>query len=421
MNPRGLLLGAGALLLCGNQALADELHEGTSLADTIGISGSLRAGHWSSSMNFDQRKDLGAGALWLTAAPRLADNVSAKFDGWTMGDHNQSASKHYNRVREGYINLNAGNTDFRLGKQIVTWGRADKLNPTNNLTPRDYTLLAVEDEDQRSGGYAAKATYNFSDWSLTGIWLPQFRPNALPLPSLPGVNFREHLEQRQGAALKVEQTGNAVDWSLSYYSGPDLNPDIGIDSVGGSGVNLRLDHHRMRVLGADAATVVGRYALRAEAAYTSTADSDGTDPLLKNSMFHLVAGGDRTFFEYLNINLQYYARYVQQFIDPSTIGDVVTRSIATREALLSNQYARFQHGVTFRISDKWMNETLEGEISGITSFTRRDYVLKPKLAYSFSDSWKGSLGANLFRGEQNSYYGPLKNISNVFTELKYGF
>ncbi len=421
MKLRHMLPGLAALMLVAHAVGAEESVDGPSFAERLAVSGSVRASHWSSSMSMDQRHDIGAGALWLKAMPRFGDNASAVFEGWTMGDQDLRDTQRHNRVREAYVNLSAGSADLRVGKQIVSWGRADKLNPTDNLTPRDYTSLVVEDDDQRGGSYAAKASYNFSDWSLTGIWLPQFRPNVLPVPSTPGVNFRENIVQRQGGALKLEQTGNAVDWSLSYYNGLDLNPDIGIDSVGSGGVNLRLDHHRVQVLGADAATVVGRYALRAELAYTRTADRDGQDPLLRNPMFHLVAGGDRTFFEYLNVNLQYYVRYVEHYLDASSISDVALRSIALQEALLTNQYARVQQGITFRISDKWLDETLEGEIAGIASFTRRDYVLKPKLVYSTNDAWKGSLGANLFRGEENSFYGRLKDNSTVFVELKYSF
>jgi hypothetical protein len=421
MKSRKALLWLPALLLSTNVAFADAIDDHVAMLDRLAISGSIRASHWSSSMDFDQRKGLAAGALWLKAAPRLGDNASLQFEGWTAGDRDQTDTRRYNRVREGYFNLTVGDTDFRFGKQIITWGRADKLNPTDNLTPRDYTLFVADDADQRSGSYAAQATVNVGGYALSGIWLPQFRPNILPTPSLPGVTFRESIEQRQGGAVKLERTGDAVDWSLSYYSGLDLNPDIAIDAIGMNGVNLRLDHHRVQVVGADAATVVGRYALRAEAAYTRTPDRDGQDPLLRNSMFHLVAGGDRTFFEYLNINLQYYARIVQHFVDPASINDSALRSIAIQESLLTNQYASFQQGLTFRVSDKWLDETLEGEVSGMAAFARRDYVLKPKLVYAFDDSWKGSLGAVLYRGVADSYYGRLKDLSTIYIELKYSF
>lgn len=416
------MLVLAGVLLHSNAGWADEnAPDQQEVFQALGFSGSVRAGYWSSSMNLDGREDISSRALWLKAEPKLGDNAGLVLEGWLMNADATRGDAHPRKLREGYLNLSSDNVDLRIGKQIIVWGKADKINPTDNLSPRDYTLLVPEDDDQRSGAYAAKVTYNFNYWSLTGIWLPEFRPNVLPTPHVSGISFSGIIPQGQGGGIKVEQSGKAIDWSVSYYNGFDLNPDLSVDSVSGSGLNLRLDHHRVSVFGVDAATVVGRYALRAEAAYTHTEDSDGLNPFVKNPHFHFVAGGDRTFFEYLNINLQYYARYVSRYQDPTAVSDPALRTVAIQAAVLINQFDRYQHGMSFRVSNKWMNETLEGEIAGITSFTRRDYVLKPKLIYSINDSWKGSLGANLFRGEDNSFYGRLKDNSSVFMEAKYSF
>ncbi len=415
-----LVLG-GVLLNCHTGWADENRPDRQELIQRLGVSGSVRGSYWSSSMNLDGRNDLPSDALWLKAEPKLGNNAGLVLEGWVMNEDATRGDGHQRKLREGYVNMTDDNADLRIGKQIIVWGRADKINPTDNLSPRDFTLLVPEDDDQRTGAYAAKATYHFNDWSLTGVWLPEFRPNVLPLPHTPGLNFSERIPQGQGGAIKAEQSGKAIDWSVSYYNGLDLNPDLSLGSVSNSGLSLRLDHHRIDVFGADAATVIGRYALRTEVAYTRTEDNNGQDPFVKNPFYYLVAGGDRTFFEYLNVNLQYYARYVSNYQDPSTLNNFALRTIAIQEAVISNQFDRFQHGMTWRVSDKWLNETLEGEIAGIASFTRRDFALKPKLVYSIDDHWKGSFGANLFRGENNSFYGRLKDESNVFMELKYSF
>jgi len=43
------------------------------------------------------------------------------------------------KLREAYVNAYMGPVDVRLGKQIVVWGRADGINPTNNITPQNLT------------------------------------------------------------------------------------------------------------------------------------------------------------------------------------------------------------------------------------------------------------------------------------------
>ena len=416
-----LVVSGGLLLTCQMSRAEDNAPGLPGIVQSLAISGSARAAYWSSSMNLDGKNNLPVGALWLKAEPRLSEDAAMVVEGWVMNDDAIRGGGRQGRLREGYLSASLGDADFRIGKQLVIWGRADRLNPTDNISPRDYTLPVAEDDDQRLGAYAAKAVYNFKDWSLTGLWAPKFAPNVLPLPHTPGLNFGERVPDAQQGGIKIEQTGKTIDWSMSYYHGLDLNPDISVATSGGNGVNLQLNHNRLRVFGTDAATVLGRYSLRAEAAYTLTEDQEGGNPFVKNPFFYLVAGGDRSFFEYLNINLQYYFRQVTRYQNPLDQPDPLLRTVAIQEAVVNNQFERVQHGLTFRISNKWLNETLEGEIAGIASLTRPDYVIKPKLVYAFNDHWKGSLGLNLFRGENTGFYGRLRDNSAVFAEIKYGF
>lgn len=113
--------------------------------------------------------------------------------------------------------------------------------------------------------------------------------------------------------MRVEQTGRAVDWSLSFFEGFDRSLDAKLGQISPAAVAVFLTHNRIQVIGADAATTIGRYGLRGEAAYTFTQDESGKNPLIKNPFFYLVLGGDRTFQEYLNINCQYFLRVVSNF------------------------------------------------------------------------------------------------------------
>ena len=232
--------------------------------------------------------------------------------------------------------------------------------------------------------------------------------------------FSEQVPDGGQGALKLDRSGGEVDWSVSYFNGYDLNPDLKIGASGPSGTNLILQHRRIRVLGADGATVVGRYGLRAEAAYTWTEDAGG-DPLVKQPFLYAVLGGDRTYYDNFNVNLQYYFRRVTNYSDPQSIADPLLRGIALQGAITSNQMDRFQHGLTMRISNKWLNETLEGEIAGVVSMTYRDYALKPKLVYAFNDLLKGTFGMDIYRGASDTLFGRMRDNTSAFAELKYSF
>lgn len=396
------------------------------LAERLGLTGSIRGGFWTSFRTLDDKKNIPTGALWLKAAPdlgpRLGAHGSLHFEGW-VGRLSEDAEVD-GRLREGYLDLSAGPIDLRIGRQIIVWGRADRINPTDNLTPRDFTLLVPEDDDQRLGVFALKATYFVGPISMTALWLPHFEPDRVPLgPAPPPLSISEERPDRgyRQGAFKIERTGGAVDGSLSYFHGFDPFPDIAIDLTHLPSVNLALEHHKIDVVGADAAATVGRFGLRAEAAYTFTEDKRGNDPEVKNPFFFLVAGGDRTFLEYLNINLQYIFRMVARYRDPEEIPNPLLREVAIQQAVITNQIDRVQQGISLRISDQWFNQTLEGEAVGIIFLPRHDYAVRPKVAYAFTDRWKGVVGADLFRGEDRSFFGYLKKNTTAYAELRWSF
>jgi hypothetical protein len=363
-------------------------------------------------------------SLWVKATPRLESLGSLHFEGWVINQDFLKENETKSALREGYADVSFGLIDLRIGKQVIVWGRADQINPTDTISPRDYTLLFTEDNDQRSGVVGLKASTFIKEISIQGYWIPYFKPNMIPVkpPPFPMALREEEPDNAYSQwAIKLEQTGAAVDGSLSYFDGYDLSPDIGINLATPSFADLVLTHHRIHVAGADAATTFGRFGLRGEAAYTFTEDSDGSNPFIKNPFFFLVAGGDRTYLEYLNINLQYIFRRVIHYQDAEQIFDPLTRTIAVQEALFNNQLDKISQGVAGRIGYKWFNETLEAEMAGIYMFTRHDYMIRPKVIYAFTDHLKGIAGADIFRGDPLSTFGYLRDNSTLYTEIRWGF
>jgi hypothetical protein len=162
------------------------------LFEQVRFSGSVRSGYWSSSRNLGDRAHLATAALWLKAESRVTSQVDLTVEGWVRSDDLFREQASWGELREAYLDLRRDNVDIRVGKQIIVWGRADRLNPTDNLTPRNFTLLAVEDDDQRVGTPAVRLSYFLDRFSLTGIWLPHFAPHVIPLPHLAqSVRLRE--------------------------------------------------------------------------------------------------------------------------------------------------------------------------------------------------------------------------------------
>ncbi len=388
-----------------------------------GITGSLRAGYWSSNRRLDDETDIGVASAWLKLDKKLASGIGLFAEGYLANEDVFGDRRDESRLREGYVEGRKGNFDYRVGKQIIAWGRTDRLNPTDNLTPRDATLLAGDIDEDRFGSLAAKASWNFdAATSVTGVWIPEFRPNVVGLPSRPGVVFQENVpDSSRQWALKLDQSGKAIDWSVSWFDGFDLNADIAPGPLTPAGQVVNLDHHRIRVLGADAATTRGSYRFAAEGTYVRTEDPNGTDPGIKNPFFYGVFGVERDYPDNLIVIVQAFTRKVMRYSNPEDIASPTARAVAVQQAVTNNQYDRSQQGLTLRIDKKWFNETLEAEIAGVALLNRDGYLLRPRVIYLYSDSMKFIAGYEYFEGSDKTIYGLLEKNKTLFAEVRWYF
>ena len=389
----------------------------------VQLDGSARTGYYSASRRLDGARDLLSASLWLKAKAEWPGGAFVA-RGWAgqVRSADPAEGRGGALLREAYVDLHAGAADLRIGKQIISWGRADEINPTDKLTPRDYTLLTPDGADQRRGLLALKATQRFAWASATAVWTPSSRANTFPIAATPGLSYHVDAVTRAPQwALKIERSGGEVDWSVSYFDGHDPDPDLSIDGAGPAGVALRLRQPPVKVLGVDAATAFGGLSLRAEAAYSFAPASSRGDALARQSQFFAVLGGDWDVADATNLNLQYIVRHVDRYRDPRAIADPTLRAIAVEQAVVSGQLDRFHHGLSFRLVRRWANDTFQAELMGVYSFTYRDVVLRPKLSYALSDRWKATIGADIFRGGRQTYFGRLRDLSLGYAELSFGF
>jgi hypothetical protein len=385
--------------------------------EQLGATASLRTGVWSSTRELDGEGPLAAAMFWGKVTRPVTEQVSFLVEGWTALQGPLADGTARAEVREAFVTFASEPLEIRAGRQILAWGRADGINPTDNLTGQDLTLLAPDDSDRRLGAAAVRATYTHRDVSYTAIWLPEFRPHRIPLPPIAGELAASGPEWRpEQFALRVEQTGRAIDWSVSAFSGRDLNPDLGLRAS-----RLDLTHHQVRVLGADAAGNLGRFGLRAEAAYVRTEDEQGRQPFIKNPFLSVVAGADRTYREHMNVNVQYLYRFVADLGLPAPGESPFAEALAGQQAALSGQTRRHSHGASARLSYKWLHDTLEGEIAAAGYARPWGVTLRPKVTYAVSDRIKLLAGGELYRGDAASIFAILRDNSGVFAEARWSF
>jgi Protein of unknown function (DUF1302) len=384
------------------------------------ISSLVRFDYFQSSRTLDGETNFFGGSVQVKALPRISSTVDGKFEARLIDSdiHNRPGKDGHSRVLEAYATLHFDKADLRVGRQIVAWGRADGINPTDNLTPRDYAVLLPFDEDQRFGTTALKLdVYLTQKLTLTAFTTPFFEPSEFPLPGNSAIVEKRPtrtLSDSEGG-LKLSKTGDEFDWSVSYYHGRNLLPTLWLNQ---SRMELHYDH--FDVLGADAARNFGRFGFRTELALTRPADLPNPDPNVGNSRLYWVAGIDRTLLENLNINAQLFAHWMPQYRDPAAIPDPLPRIVAIENAIIAGQEDRVSSGLTFRISNMWVNNTLEAEVFGAANFRHGDRFIRPLVTYAFNDHLKGTLGGELYRGSLYTPYGLFEPNSGVFLELRYG-
>ena len=389
----------------------------------LGITGSLRGGYWSSNRLNDNEGDLITSSIWLTLDKRLRPGLTLYADGHIDNQDSFGGESTDHRVKETYVHFRTGDWDYRLGRQIIAWGRVDRINPTDNLTPRDFTLLSPATDEERFGTEAVKISKVFGmQSSLTAIWLVNFKPNQLPPANTPGFQFTHSIpNDHKQYALKFDQSGGDIDWSISYFSGIDLNADLAITGRSGTDLLIEKKYNEVDIFGADFATIIGSTRYAVEAAYTHTKDPSGLNDFIKNSFTHIVIGLEQDFGGDLSVITQGFYRSVFDYQDPRTISDNSRKAVASLSALANHQLDKDEYGLSMRIGKKWLNDTLEAEFSASTLLQRHGYIVRPKMSYSINDNFKAIAGLEYFDGATDTIFGLQKKNKTAFSELRYFF
>lgn len=216
--------------------------------------------------------------------------------------YNKNIVSPYNfELREAYFqvsNLLIKNLDLTIGRQIIAWGTADRINPTNSFNPYDFEDIL--DFGRRRGTDAFRVQYYATDFlSFEAVLAPLFQPANLPVglfsPSftqsfdlqpgmnvvglydnliLPEFNFKETITY--GAKIKCSFVG--IDLSASYVYGRDFLPTATyvkvtpVDYFGNVSIQTNLEFVKQHVFGMDLSTSILGIGLWAEFALTKPVD-----------------------------------------------------------------------------------------------------------------------------------------------------
>lgn len=351
----------------------------------------------------------------------------------------------FKELYAGYSNLKF---DLLLGNQVVSWGRTDGFNPTDNITPKDYFLFTPDPDDQQLSNFLLRAKYRFtSAVELDVIGVPFYQPSVYKYDLFDmgaNVSFAEQrLPEKKlknsAVAARLNVDLPAAGWSVSYFRGYD--PYHGFEvaaidwSTGSPVITNRPASYLKTSWGADLAVPLGAVIVRAEGAYNITENPDEKMYIPMNDFSYVGAleanvGG-------LTVIAQYVGKYVPEFtalvlpeltepLNPlaqmqyaNAMIDYENRQFNRR---IFHQQERMNHAVALSLTKSVGYDAWELMCTGYYDITSEEWMIQLKVTYKISDALTASLGGNYMHGSNKTLFGYASTIMNgAFISLKASF
>jgi hypothetical protein len=383
--------------------------------------------HWSKML---VRSELDGQGSW---GPHVKYRLGARFDYDFVYDTTHFYPTDVRRdqranflLRENYLDIDAGDWDFRVGRQQIVWGEMVGLFFADVVSAKDLREFVLPDFDIiRIPQWSARAEYFKNDFHAELVWIPVpsydkiGKPGAEFFPAVPPAptGFLTLFENEQLPKRTIDHTDygarmswlrNGWDVSAFYYRSLDAQPTFYRQIVlqPQPAFVYQARHDRITQLGGTLAKDVGDFVFKAETVYTrgrnySVLRADDEDGVVRQDTLDLVAGVDVTLPADSRLNLQLFAR---TFFDHDP--DIIAKRHEPGFSLLLNH--KFDRGV-------------EGEILWITSLVRTDWMLRPKVSWQFRPNWRLILGADIFGGPPLGLFGQFNDRDRVYTEVRYAF
>lgn len=322
--------------------------------------------------------------------------------GLFKGAFKYESNKNTVDLTELYSELYFANTDLIIGKQRISWGKGDGMNPTDYFNPED--LSDPFQGDNRINIPAVRVKRYYQDWEFDLVWTPIFRGNKLPQPGdrwylepdfklPPGYSLimKDLLEPER--KLDNSQLGfRAVRWSadidmsFSYYYGwrKDYTIYTSIDKSN-SQIILEAKYNRLQGIGADFSKPCGKYVFRGETAYFKTVDED-----IKEDYIQYVLGVDFNVVDNLYINTSFFGE--------------------------KEKDQGSENGITLLLEYS-LDDYSKLELNTIYMLKNEEMIINPVYQNDIMDSVSLSIGAYLLNGSDGGDIGQFTDKDYMYIEF----
>lgn len=365
---------------------------------------------------------------------------------------------------EVYYKYHGDKYNFTVGKDIVIWGKGDKVHVVDNINAEDMSdFINPEYKERQIGEEMIKIDRYFRNGSanLEFIYTPDFTPNrlaedpdsplgnwvinpfagqssAFSLRNIAAItNQREKdvikqvkdsiADEDNQFGLRFTDSRGAIDYGFSYYRGYLREPSYDKSKLYNKSKPKKpanrsefnqilneadLHYDEVDVFGFELAKVIADINSRFELAYYRTDDSSGNDPTVRNNKIAWVVGGDRDLpISSLNLNLQFTGEKILDDdeiknhldVDYDEDGDYTT------------------HRAILKLEDSYQNEKIIPELTWIYNLKDNDYSLEAAVDYELKQDLVFSISHKIFRGDRGTTFGQFEDNDFSSFSVKYNF
>ena len=343
------------------------------------------------------------------------------------------------QLKETYAGYQSDKIDIYFGAKIVSWGRMDGFNPTDNITPYDYFFLTADPDDQKLPNLLMQTKWHITpeiDFEL--ILIPIYRPSiyrydlfdlgeftSFTHSTLPAKTFKNG-----SVGARFNFNLQKAGFSVSYFHGYDPYYGFNISNISMvdmmPSIELTAQPYLKNTIGADFAIPASSWIIRGEAAYNLTKDY-AENMHIPNPDLQYVIGIEHPFWGVTTI-LQYIGQYTFDFISldelppPANLYETIDRELTAFNRKIFNQQEKTNHALSLSLSKSFAYNTIDIEAIGYYNITSEEWLIRPKLSWSITDNLETSIGGFYSTGPDASIFSYASSVLNgAFIELRVSF
>lgn len=381
----------------------------------------------------------------LDASWKLDENLDVKLTPWffwTYANDLNGPTKVATlstQLQRGYIRNSGEGWEVRVGRDVVSWGVSDAINPTDYLGVKDQTFLTFQDENKRRGLNLIRAKWTADEGrspvSLEFVLAGQApRTDVLePEQTLPssvkdwGVRSSQKGDFGSNLAIRAQYTGEGWEGSISGYTGQSALPEYQLLESSLLSIGVGRQHQRMTAVGFDGTSSHQKWIFRWEAAHRRFSLSDGRAEILQQPTLDTVVGVERPLGERFRVHGQILHKWINDWKDPKSLSGSsatetsVLRALAEANQRLWGSTSASSLGSTLRLTYKTESEDWTVQTFHLYLFESQSAIHRPSLTHTPITNLNVTLGAELLDGPLDTGLGSLRDLSSLFAELEFVF